>query len=91
MRTTVDPDDWGLSHEVKLRAPDNGRTMSETVEDPLRSPLVALPSAGRQAKRVKLITFSGQPDPGLWPGVDPCDSADLREILDEVEAVVWRA
>ncbi len=89
MRTTVDLDEE-LLREVKRRAADNGRTMSETVQDLLRASLAASPPAGRQAKRVKLITFSGQPDPGLQSDVDLSDNADLREILDEAESMAWR-
>jgi hypothetical protein len=37
-----------------------------------------------------LITFLGHPEPGLQPGVDLCDNADLLEILDEEETVSWR-
>jgi hypothetical protein len=73
--------------EVKRRAADTGRTMSETVQDLLRASLAASAPAGRQTKRVKLVTFSGQPDPGLQPGVDLSDNADLREVLDAAETV----
>lgn len=89
MRTTVDLDEE-LLREVKRRAADNGRTMSETVQDLLRASLAVSPQTGGQVKRVKLITFSGQPEPGMQPGVDPSDNADLREILDEAETVAWR-
>ncbi len=88
MRITVDLDE-GLLCEVKRRAVDTGRTMSETVQDLLRASLATSAPAGRQTKRVKLITFLGQPDPGLQPGVDLSDNADLREVLDAAETVAY--
>ncbi len=89
MRTTVDLDDE-LLREVKRRATDSGRTMSETVRDLLRASLAAAPAGRRRPGRVKLITFSGAPEPGLQPGVDVSDNADLLEILDEDETEAWR-
>jgi plasmid stability protein len=89
MRTTVDLDEE-LLREVKRRAADSGRTMSETVRDLLRASLVAVPARQRRPGRVKLITFSGEPEPGLQPGVDVSDNADLLEIMDENRTAAWR-
>lgn len=88
MRTTIDLD-GELLREVKRRAADSGRTMSETVRDLLRMSL-AQPAKPRQRERVKLVTFSGRPEPGLQPGVNLSDNADLRELLDEEDAAAWR-
>ncbi len=89
MRTTVDLDEE-LLREVKRRAAESGRTMSETVQDLLRASLAMAHARQRRPGRVKLVTFSGQPEPGLQPGVDLSDNADLLEILNEDQTAAWR-
>lgn len=85
----IDPDEEPL-REIKRRAADSGRTMSETVRDLLRVSLAQPTPGARRRERVKLITFSGQPEPGLQPGANLSDSADLRALLDEGDAAAWR-
>jgi plasmid stability protein len=89
MRTTVDLDE-DLLREVKRRAAESGRTMSETVRDLLRASLAMAHARQRHPGRVKLVTFSGQPEPGLQPGVDLSDNADLLKSLDEGQTAAWR-
>jgi plasmid stability protein len=89
MRTTVDLDE-DLLREVKRRAADSGRTMSETVRDLLRASLAAVPPAEKRPGRVKLITFSGKPEPGLQLDIDLNSNIELRDILDEAETATWR-
>lgn len=75
MRTTVRlPDD--LMRAAKRRASQTGRTLTQLLEDCLRSEL----SQARAARRVSepLPTYSGG---GVRPGVDLSDGSALEDVM----------
>jgi plasmid stability protein len=76
MRTTLDLDDE-LVKEIKRRAADTGRTMTEVLEDALREGLRPPASKGR-GFRLKLVTVRGT----LRPGVDLADRDALFEAME---------
>ncbi len=78
VRTTVTIEDR-LLMQAKLAATKTGRTLSDLVEDGLRTVLAE--RLGRPADRVTLATYGGS---GLRPGVDLEDKDGLTALLDEV-------
>lgn len=78
MRTTVTIEDR-LLMQAKLAATKAGRTLSDLVEDGLRTVLTERPAS--PADRVTLATYGGS---GLRPGVDLEDKDGLTALLDEV-------
>ena len=75
MRTTLIIDD-ALFRELKRRAVEQNRTLSDLTQEALRLGLAARRPA-RQRKRVRLPSFSmGQ------PRVDLADRDQLYEVLD---------
>jgi hypothetical protein len=75
MRTTVTIDDRLLA-QLKQRAAETGRTVSELVEDAIRESLLRQKGP---ASRVKLKTWHGG---GRLPGVDLDDNAALLELME---------
>lgn len=76
MRTTLRLDD-DLLRDAKRRAIDRGVTLTQLVEDALRSELARRPRA--PPDRIELPTVDGG---GTLPGVDLDDGAALRDLMD---------
>jgi hypothetical protein len=79
MRTTIRLDD-ALLAEVKARAAQSGRTMTEVIEDALRASLSRRGSTHTSRRSIKLPTYRGR---GVKPGVDLDNGASLLELMDE--------
>ena len=81
MRTTIRIDE-GLYRRTKALAARTGRTVSDVIEDAVRTlldrPSIAPPPEDLPA----LPTFGGS---GTMPGVDLADNARLRDLMDEGE------
>jgi plasmid stability protein len=76
MRTTLDLDDE-LVKEIKRRAADSGRTMTQELEDVLREGLRSRAPGGKPF-RLRLPTVKGK----LLPGVDLNDRDSLYDIME---------
>ncbi|HEV8241434.1 MAG TPA: ribbon-helix-helix protein, CopG family [Thermoanaerobaculia bacterium] len=76
MRTTLDLDDE-LVKEIKRRAADSGRTMTQELEDVLREGLRSRAPEGKPF-RLRLPVFKGK----LLPGVDLNDRDSLYDIME---------
>lgn len=76
MRTTISIDDELLA-EVRRRAADLRKTVSEVIEDSVRESLLRRREVGRPPFRVH--PFSGG---GPQPGVDLDDNAALLDLMD---------
>lgn len=76
MRTTITIDD-GLLAQVKQRAVETGRTVSQTIEDALRESL--LRRRERPSSRVELLTWNGGKP---LPGVDLDNNAALLDLME---------
>lgn len=81
MRTTVNIDER-LLIEVKTMAATSGRTMTDVVEDAIRT-FVARRTAAATSVSPPLATLSGG---GLQPGVDLDDNAALLELMEGTSA-----
>jgi hypothetical protein len=81
MRTTIRVNDE-LLREAKIAAAEDGKTLTELVEDALRERL-ARRGAVPASRRVSLPTFKGT---GLLPGVDLDDSAGLLDLMEQRSA-----
>jgi hypothetical protein len=77
VRTTIRISD-ALYRRAKARAAASGRTVSELIEDAVRSSLEPRPSGATSA--APLPTFGGS---GVQPGVDLTSEASLRDLMDE--------
>jgi hypothetical protein len=80
MRTTIRIDD-AVYRQAKAQAARTGRTVSDLIEDAVRTSLRSRPKRG-QKPRIELPVFGGS---GVMPGVDISDSRALRDKLDEGE------
>jgi hypothetical protein len=80
MRTTIRIDD-ALYRRAKSRAAEQGRTVSEVIEDAVRSGLEPKQTTAPDAA-TRLPTFRGT---GTLPGIDLNDNARLRDVTDEGE------
>ena len=78
VRTTIRIDD-ALYRQVKTQAAQTGRTVSEVIEDAVRTSLGS--RSERQHRRRKKLPVSG--GSGLMPGIDIADSRALRDLMDE--------
>lgn len=76
MRTTITIDEH-LLDEVRRRAAEVGRTVSQVIEDGVRESLLRRDDAGRAPFRVR--AFGGG---GTQPGVDLDDNAALLDLMD---------
>ncbi|GMQ79173.1 MAG: ribbon-helix-helix domain-containing protein [Anaerolineae bacterium] len=81
MRTTIRLDDQ-LLIEIKQYAVRSGQTLTAVIEDALRLMLASQQPSEKQEK-VKLLTVEGN---GTLPGVDLDDSANLLDLMEEVNA-----
>ncbi|MGE0059572.1 MAG: ribbon-helix-helix protein, CopG family [Dehalococcoidia bacterium] len=81
MRTTITLDDE-LLREAKRRAAESGRTMTQVIEEAVRTGFAQSPVVKRK-RPFRLRTVKGE---GFFPGVDINDSAGLRDIMDQVDA-----
>lgn len=78
MRTTVRlPDE--LYRSAKTRAADTGRTLTQFLEDAVRSALAHSPADAEDPDRFEIEPFSGN---GLRPGVDLDDTAALLDRME---------
>jgi hypothetical protein len=79
VRTTIRIDDT-LYRRAKTIAAESGRTVSDVIEDAVRT---GLERDRRSPEDLRpLPTFGGS---GVLPGVDVSDSARLRDGMDEGE------
>jgi hypothetical protein len=79
MRTTVNlPDD--LLQQAKLYAASRGATLTQVLEDSLRTQL-SRQQDERRSERVPLPTAPGAPR----PGIDLDDSAALLDVMDAAD------
>lgn len=76
MRTTLQLDD-DLIAQAKISAARTGRTLSQVIEDALRTVLADRPAPA--AARVSVPTSAGRPR----PGVNLDDGAALRDLLED--------
>jgi hypothetical protein len=76
MRTTLEIDD-GLVREVKRRAAETGRTMTEVIEEALREGLRP-PRRPEQTEKLRWRTVSGR----VRPGVDVNDRDALYDLME---------
>ena len=82
MRTTIRIDD-ALYRRAKTLAAQSGRTVSDVIEDAVRTSLSSKPPSGA-ADTTELPVFGGT---GVQPGVDLSDSASLRDLMDDGEGL----
>ena len=78
MRTTITIDDELLA-QVKQRAAQTGRTVSETIEDALRETLLREHHAQLQPFKITLPTWDSA---GWQPGVDLDNNAALLDLME---------
>jgi hypothetical protein len=76
MRTTITIDDH-LLDEVKRRATELRKTVSQVIEDSVRESMLRHADDSRAAFRVRSF-----PGGGYQPGVDLDDNAALLELMD---------
>lgn len=82
MRTTLNLDDE-LHAALKRLAADEGRSLTEVLEDAIRG-LLANVSAAAEQPVPTFPSFDGGDRPGTLPGVDVDDNAAMQDLLDEV-------
>jgi len=80
MRTTLVIDD-ALHAELKRLAASSSRTLTEVLEDAIRSLLADVGTSTTQSP-VAFPVFDGGARPGTLPGVDLDDNAGLLDLLD---------
>ncbi len=78
MRTTVRLDD-DLLREAKVRAAEQGITLTQLIDESLRERLVSRPRGGG-GEPFRLPTYG---EGGTRPGIDPRDNRGLRDLMDE--------
>lgn len=78
MRTTVRLDD-DLLKRAKLKAAAEGRTLTDLIEEGLRSVLARRPGVGR---RDRVLPRTSKARGGLRPGVDLTKFSDYQEMED---------
>ena len=78
MRTTVRLDD-ALAREAKVRAAEQGITLTQLIDESLRERLAGRAGPGRPTK----IELPGYGEGGVRPGVDLGDNRALRDLMDE--------
>lgn len=79
MRTTINVDDQLLA-SAKLRAGEQGTTLSGFIENALRETL-SVSIRRMEQQPIRLITAIGA---GLKPGVDLDNHRSLRDIMDDI-------
>lgn len=85
MRTTIHlPDD--LHRRAKLKAAEEGRTLTELIEEGLRTVLTPSPTPVKKRVIPRVSSVSGR----VQPGVDINDSAALQEMDDLEHMERWR-
>jgi hypothetical protein len=77
MRTTVRLDD-NLLKEAKVRAAEQGITLTQLIDESLRERLAARPRR-RSTERFRLTTYGKG---GTRPGVDLDDNRATRDLMD---------
>jgi hypothetical protein len=81
MRTTIRLSE-SLMRDAKAEAARGGETVTALIERGLR---LVLASAGKPAKRSKIVLPVSKAMGGVRPGVDLDNSAALLDILDGIE------
>ena len=81
MRTTIRIED-ALYRRAKSLAARSGRTVSEVIEDAVRTSLAKPP---RQTPAPPALPVYG--GSGVQPGVDLSDNARLRDLMDDGESL----
>lgn len=77
VRTTLNLDDE-LMKQVKRKAAETGRTMTEIIEEGLRESLRRARPPGAKSYRLKMVTVKGR----LRPGVDLTDRDALYDLME---------
>jgi hypothetical protein len=81
MRTTVDlPDE--LLREARLRAAEEGTTLTALLADGLRLRLAGTSAGRRRRRRLPVSDVGG----GLQPWIDPASNASLLDAADDGDA-----
>lgn len=83
MRTTIRIDE-ALYRRAKALAAQSGRTVSDVIEDAVRTSLDRPSATPPLDSLPELPTFGGS---GTMPGVDLADVARLRDLMDEGESL----
>lgn len=78
MRTTVRLDD-GLLREAKVRAAEQGITLTQLIDESLRERLSVRP----QQQKVGPFRLAAYGQGGVRPGVDLTDNRAVRDLMDE--------
>ena len=78
MRTTVRLPP-GLMAQVKRLARETGRSMTQVIEDALRTAVARASAPGRRT--ITLVTATGD---GLQPGIDLDDTSALLDRMDGI-------
>lgn len=81
MRTTLVIDD-ALHAELKRLAASSNRTLTDVLEDAIRS-LLADVGTSRTQPPAAFPVFDGGARPGTLPGVDLDDNSALLDLLDQ--------
>ncbi len=76
MRTTISIDD-GLLDDLRRRAAEQGKTVSQVIEDSVRDSMLRHRDENRPLFRVRAFSAGG-----YQPGVNLDDNADLLDIMD---------
>ena len=79
MRTTVRLEDT-LMREAKMRAAEEGITLTQLIADALRDRLAGMRGEGPARVPVELTSYGRG---GLRPGIDLGDNRAVRDLMDE--------
>jgi len=86
MRTTVRLDD-DLLRRAKIRAAEQGISLTQLIDESLRERLAPRPQA-RRGKRFRFPTYG---EGGTLPGVNLDDNRALRDLMDEESLSKFRS
>lgn len=81
MRTTVRLDD-ALMRAAKVRAAEEGITLTQLIAEALRDRLAGMRGEPDAAAPIRLLAYGRE---GLRPGVDLGDNRAVRDLMDEDE------
>lgn len=82
MRTTVRLDD-DLMKEAKVRAAEQGITLTQLIDESLRARL----SARSRPKKTRPFRLRSYGERGIRPGVDLDDNRAVRDLMDEGDSL----
>lgn len=85
MRTTIRLDD-ALITEAKVRAAEQGITLTQLIDESLRERLSARPRPDKS----RPFKFGSYGEGGVRPGVDLDDNRTVRDLMDEDDRLFSR-